>query len=185
MTRLSPEARAVIVDAIERARREGTREAHVEHLLAAALAHPGGQSLLPEADNQAGVDDLFSEIRQGRRRGGLSTFDVDALAELGFDVPALVDRVEAELGEGALDETRSRRLPPWRGPSISDEFNAALGAADRHARGGGDERLSLAHLLLGLLARPGLVADALGRRGITVATVRDAMESDRGAGTSR
>lgn len=45
MTRLSEESRAVIVDAVERARREGTNEAGVEHLLTAVLAHRhGGRS---------------------------------------------------------------------------------------------------------------------------------------------
>jgi ATP-dependent Clp protease ATP-binding subunit ClpA len=185
MTRLSEESRAVIVDAVERARREGTREAGVEHLLTAVLAHRDGRSLLAEAESGPGADDLLAEVREGQRRGGLSTVDVDALAEMGVDVRALVDRVEAELGEGALDVTRSRRLPAWRGPSISEEFNAALGAADRQARANNERRLTVAHLLLGLLTQPGLVADTLGRHGITSAMVREALEAAGGAGRSR
>lgn len=185
MTRLSEESRAVIVDAVERARREGTCEAGVEHLLAAVLAHRDGRSLLAGAESGPGADDLLAEVREGRRRGGLSTVDVDALAEMGVDVSALVERVEAELGEGALDVTRSRRLPASRGPSISEEFNAALSAADRQARAHDERRLTVAHLLLGLLTQPGLVADTLVGHGVTSAAVREALEAAGGAGRSR
>jgi ATP-dependent Clp protease ATP-binding subunit ClpA len=183
MTRLSQESRAVIVDAVERSRREGAREARVEHLLTAVLAHRDGQSLL--AGEGPGADELLDDIREARRRGGLSTGDVEALADIGVDVAALVDRVEAELGEGALDRTRSRPLPAWRGPSVSADLTAVLVAADRQARDAGEGGVTVAHLLLGLLAQPGLVADTLGRHGITWATVREGLNTSGRAGRSQ
>lgn len=68
MTGLSGESRAVIVDAVERARREGTREGGVEHLSGTG---PPRRALAPGRDRErTGADDLLAEIREGSRRGG-------------------------------------------------------------------------------------------------------------------
>lgn len=96
----------------------------------------------------------------------------------------LVARAEAELGEGALDDTgRVRR--GWGAPVVSVAVRRALQAAQRQASARGDRDLSPEHLLLGLLAAPGVVADVLGRRGVTVPTVLTALDARQRGGRNR
>lgn len=184
--RLARSSRAVIVDAVERAHSEGANEVREEHLLAAVLSEPAMQPLLREMHQLPDAAVLLAEVRRARRRGGLSAVEADALAgELGIDLDAVVDRVEGALGEGALDATRGPARRGRIGPSVSAEVDAVLRAAARQASARGDGDLRTEHVLLGLLAQPGLVADTLGRRGATVATVLavlDARDAQAGAG---
>jgi ATP-dependent Clp protease ATP-binding subunit ClpA len=173
-------AAAVIVDALERARAEGTSQIREEHLFAALLGNPDSRLLLGGPDEAATV---WAEVREARRRGGISASEKEALADLGIDMDDVVARVEAQLGEGALDSTGAPARRGWRA-SMSPETAAMLNAAQRQKAARGDRDFTARHLVLGMLAQPGPFADALRARGITVATALKAMSGDgsRGAG---
>ena len=166
-------AGAVIADALVRARAAGTSRIGEEHLFAALLANPDSGPLLGRLD---GAEAVQAEVREARRRGGLTAGEEQALAGLGIDLDEVVARVEARLGAGALDSDsvparRSRRA------SISPEGVAMLNAAQRQKTARGDRQTTARHLLLGLLAQPGLLLDALAARGITLASVMEAMDA--------
>ena len=178
--KFAPSAREVIVDAVDRARREGSRGViREEHLLAAVMAHPTTRPIIgragrPEVAWPGEAEAILSEIKQGRRRGGLSAAETGALGTLGIDLEHVVGRVEAALGEGALEPT-GRAAGRWR-TSMSAEASLVLAAARRQATATGARELTAAHLLLGLVAGPVLLADSFARRGITSSTVLAALE---------
>jgi ATP-dependent Clp protease ATP-binding subunit ClpA len=176
-------AGAVIADALVRARAEGTSRIGEEHLFAALLASPDSRPLLGRLGGQDEAEAVLAEVREARRRGGLTAGEEQALASLGIDLDEVVARVEARLGAGALDSTS---VPPRRRrrASITPEAVAVLNAAQRQKDARGDRRTTALHLLLGLLAQPGLLAGALAARGITLASVLQAMDAGgpRGAG---
>jgi ATP-dependent Clp protease ATP-binding subunit ClpA len=169
-------AGAVIADALVRARAEGTSRIGEEHLFAALLANPDSGPLLGRLGGPEQAAAVRAEVREARRRGGLTAGEEQALAGLGIDLDEVVARVEAQLGAGALDSTsaparRSRRA------SVSPEAVAVLNAAQRQKAARGDRQTTARHLLLGLLAQPGLLADALAARGVTLAGILQAMDA--------
>jgi ATP-dependent Clp protease ATP-binding subunit ClpA len=175
--KFSSSARAVIADALVRARAEGTSRIGDEHLFAALLAHPDSGPLLNRLGGPDEAGAVRDEAREARRRGGLTAGEEQALAGLGIDLDEVVARAEARLGAGALD---SASVPPRRSrrrASISPEAVAVLNAAQRQKAARGDRQATARHLLLGLLAPPGLLADALAARGITLAGVLQAMDA--------
>jgi ATP-dependent Clp protease ATP-binding subunit ClpA len=176
-------AAAVIVDALERARAEGTSQIREEHLFAALLGNPDSRPLLGRLGGPDEAATVWAEVREARRRGGISASEKEALADLGIDMDDVVARVEAQLGEGALDSTGAPARRGWRA-SMSPETAAMLNAAQRQKAARGDRDFTARHLVLGMLAQPGPFADALRARGITVATALEAMSGDgsRGAG---
>jgi hypothetical protein len=167
---------AVIADALVRARADGTSRIGEEHLFAALLANPDSSPLLGELDGADQAEAVRAEVREARRRGGLTAGEERALAGLGIDLDQVVARVEAQLGAGALDGGRARARPGRRA-SMTPEAVAVLNAAQRQRSALGDRQTAARHLLLGLLAQPGLVADALAARGITLAGVLQAMDA--------
>ncbi len=173
--KLTSSAAAVIVAALERARADGTSQITEEHLFDALLNNPGSRPLLSELGGPEGAEAVRAEVRQARRRAGITATERQALAGLGIDLDEVVAQVEANLGEGALDSTRA---PARRGRrvSLSPEAAAVLNAAQRQKTARGDRGLQAQHLVLGLVAGPGLFADALRARGITAASVLAAMD---------
>jgi ATP-dependent Clp protease ATP-binding subunit ClpA len=166
-------AGAVIADALVRARAEGTSRIGEEHLFAALLANPDSGPLLGRLGGPGEAEAVRAEVREARRRGGLTAGEEQALAGLGIDLDEVVARVEARLGAGALDSASV----PARRASVSPEAVAVLNAAQRQKAARGDRQTTARHLLLGLLAQPGLLADALAARGITLAGVLQAMDA--------
>lgn len=175
--RFTRAARAVVVDAHDRAHDEEASEVREEHLLAALLAAPRTRPLLERLGVATGTDaPVLDAIREARRRGGLSDLDAEALAGLGIDLDTVVHKVEADLGAGALGDAcvgdrRPRRL------LLSSDSKRVLRAALHQAVARGDRELHEEHLLLGQLAHPGPVRDALGSRGVTTATVLAVLDS--------
>jgi ATP-dependent Clp protease ATP-binding subunit ClpA len=169
---------AVMVDALKRARDEGTNQIREEHLFAALLSNPDSRVLFGQLDEADGAQSVLAEVRQARRRASIGAGEREALAELGIDVDAVVESVEAQLGEGALDDRRlsTRRR---RRVSMSPEAIAVLAAAQRQKAARGDQDLTAEHLVLGLLFGPAVFAEVLRARGITVAGVLEAMGSER------
>jgi ATP-dependent Clp protease ATP-binding subunit ClpA len=167
-------AAAVIADALERARAGGTSQIAEEHLFAALLSNPDSRPLLGRLSAPDEAEAVWAEVRGARRRGGITAGEQEALAGLGIDLDEVVAQVEAQLGEGALDGTRTPARRGWR-VSMSPEAIAVLNAAQRQKAACGDRDLAAQHLVLGFLAQPGLFADALRARGITVASALEAM----------
>jgi ATP-dependent Clp protease ATP-binding subunit ClpA len=170
-------AGAVIADALERARAEGASQIGEEHLFAALLANPDSRPLLGRLGGPEQAEPVWAEVRQARRRGGLTAGEQQALAGLGIDLDEVVTRVEARLGAGALDGARASARPVRR-VSMSPGAVAMLNAAQRQKAGRGDRHTAAGHLVLGMLAQPGLFADALAARGVTLATALKAMDGD-------
>jgi hypothetical protein len=178
-------AGTVIADALVRARAEGTSRIGEEHLFAGLVANPDSRPLLGRLGGPDGAAAVWAEVRQARRRGGLTAGEQQALAGLGIDLDEVVARAEARLGGGALDGTRASARRGRR-VSMSPGAVAVLNAAQRQKAVRGDRHTTARHLLLGMLAQPGLFADALAARGITLATALAAMDGgDPQAGAER
>ena len=181
--KLTKAARAAISDAVTRAHNDGSPQVREQHVLAAVLADPAGDSVVRQLNPELDVDAVLAEVGRASRWAGLTAREVEALTGFGIDLDAVVGRVEAELGEGALDPAVSRPRATWRGPAVSAEFEGVLLAGHRQALARGDRALGVEHLLLGLLAQPGLAADALARQAVTLTGVQgvlDARDSQRG-----
>lgn len=178
-TRFTPAARAVVLDAVEHARDDGW-EVREEHLVAAVLRTPGVRSLLAQV-GVLGVTEtdppVLEEIRAARRRGGLSAADAQALAGLGIDVDSIVRRVESALGTGVLDDSQRRGRRGRSRVVFSAGSKLALQAGLHQALDRGDRDLREEHLVLGLLAGRGVVADVFGARGVTTATLLAALDA--------
>jgi len=175
-------ARAVIVEAVGRARHERAGDVRAEHLLGAVLVAPSAEPLLGQLNLFGQEDAIMAEIRRARRRGGLSAIDADALTDLGIDLDQVVDRVETQLGAGALDDNGRAPRRTLRGPAVASSFKGVLQAAQRQAAARGDRDLTVEHIVLGLLAEPGVVADTLAVRGCTVATALAVLDRRTAAG---
>jgi ATP-dependent Clp protease ATP-binding subunit ClpA len=177
MNRFTTSARQAVIVAVGHARRSGAARVEAEHLLRAVLEQ--GADRLADLD-AAQWTQVEARIARARRRAGLSPADTEALAGLGIDVDAVVERAEAELGTGALDGTAGRSGRRLR-MQLSDECREVLRSAARQAAARGEHELGVRHLLLGLVAGRGVVADVLHDAGVTVATVL-ARSAERRAG---
>ncbi|MFB7747848.1 Clp protease N-terminal domain-containing protein [Streptomyces sp. NPDC056132] len=171
--RFTADARGVVAGAVEHASRAGSPVVTEEHLLLALLDREGTRASF--ALTSLGVTDRRAELAEalaaGRRRGGMSRAEEDALAGLGISVQEIVARVEEAHGPGALSgETRGKAWPSGR-PSFTKGakkvLEKALGlAVARRQKHIGDE-----HLLLALAVLPGLAGEALAECGGTYASL--------------
>ncbi|WP_411080964.1 Clp protease N-terminal domain-containing protein [Streptomyces sp. cmx-18-6] len=175
--RFTQGARATVKGAVAQAERVGAGSVTEEHLLLALLEQEGGRASFAVAalglgGRRASLDASFAEAR---RRGGLTKADADALAGIGIDVGAIVDRVEGAHGEGALAaDRRDRRW--WSGHrAFTPGAKSILEKSLRVALGRGDRFIGEEHLLLALTATPGTVADVLAEYGATYTTVHRAL----------
>lgn len=176
--RFTQGARVTVKGAVAQAERVGAGSVTEEHLLLALLEREGSRASFALAtlllsDRRASLDTAFAEAR---RRGGLTKADTEALAGLGIDVGAIVDRVEGAHGEGALAaDRRSRRWWSSGHRPFTPGAKSILEKSLRVALGRGDRFIGEEHLLLALTATPGTVADVLAEHGATYATVHRAL----------
>ncbi|GHJ35912.1 Clp protease N-terminal domain-containing protein [Streptomyces sp. TS71-3] len=185
--RFTKDARAVVSDAVGLAERAGAPVVDTDHLLLALLDREGSRASF--ALGALGARDRRKSIEQSlaaaRRRGGLSAADADALAGLGIDLSAIVSRVEEAHGVGALapaagggrnrGRLRHRPLTDGAKRTLERSLRIATGHRDRHI---GDE-----HLLLALLARPGIPAEVLAEHDVTYAQVDRVLYGEDASGT--
>ncbi|MEU6544136.1 Clp protease N-terminal domain-containing protein [Streptomyces sp. NPDC046859] len=171
--RFTKDARAVVTGAAEHAERDKAPAVGAEHLLLALLDREGSRASFALAALGGGewVDSVRRALGDARRRGGLSQAETEALAGLGIDVTEIVARVEEAHGVGALAGDR-RSGTGWSGHRpfskeakdvLTRSLRVAVARRDRHI---GDE-----HLLLALIGRPGVPAEALADHGVTHASV--------------
>ncbi|MFD7662200.1 Clp protease N-terminal domain-containing protein [Streptomyces sp. NPDC059788] len=183
--RFTASARDVVRGATAYPARPGPGTVGEGELLLALLdgsGSPGAEALgiLGLRERRTSVE---ASLSQARRRGGLTAADAEALAGLGIDVSEVVSRVEREHGEGALDA--ASRAPARRGRSLRGPFGpeakAVLERSLRVALGRGDKHIGDEHLLLAMVAGPGLAASVLAEHGVTHADVVRALEQQAAA----
>ena len=172
--RFTKPARQVVVDAVGEAEREQAPRVTGEHVMLALL---GKQTRSAEVLAAAGVTRarLIEEFAATRRRGGLTGAESEALASVGIDVDAIVERVEADHGQNALAEPRrSRKL--GRRP-FAPEARKLLGRTLHQAVDRGDRQITDEHLLLALASGGGSSAQVLAAHGLTYPEVRARLAS--------
>lgn len=171
--RFTKPAREVVVGAVAVAQERAASQVAEEDVLVALLTSGD----LPDdlGLDESTVTGVLTEIATSRRRGGLSDIDADALTSLGIDLDTVVDRIEANLGEGALGDGHSGRKHKKHLP-FNDGCKATLQGALRQALMRKENEIRREHLLLGLMTRRTPVSDALGKHGVTIATVYDALD---------
>lgn len=175
--RFTKEARAAVAGAVTFARSAGAESVTEEHLLLSLLDQDSGRAA--SALTALGVTgrraSLEAALGKARRLGGLTKADTEALAGLGVDVGEIVARIEEEHGEGALaEEGLGRRRRSGRRP-LTAGAKGVLEGSLRIALGRGDRFIGGEHLLLALVARPGVVADVLAEHGASYAAVERAL----------
>ncbi|MER6320646.1 Clp protease N-terminal domain-containing protein [Streptomyces coelicoflavus] len=168
--RFTKDARAVVQGAVEHAGEARAGTVEPEHLLLALLDRESSRASFALA--ALGVDEhrdaVRRELREVRRRAGLSQAETEALAGLGIDVSEIVARVEEAHGAGAMsvgDRKSGRRWSGHRSFSrgakevLEKALRVAVARRERHI---GDE-----HILLALAVRPGVPAEVLADHGVT------------------
>ncbi|MFF0538227.1 Clp protease N-terminal domain-containing protein [Streptomyces coelicoflavus] len=168
--RFTKDARAAVQGAVEHAEEARAGTVEPEHLLLALLDRESSRASFALA--ALGVDEhrdaVRRELREVRRRAGLSQAETEALAGLGIDVSEIVARVEEAHGAGAMsvgDRKSGRRWSGHRSFSrgakevLEKALRVAVARRERHI---GDE-----HILLALALRPGVPAEVLADHGVT------------------
>ncbi|MFI0818115.1 Clp protease N-terminal domain-containing protein [Streptomyces sp. NPDC021098] len=152
-------------DRADRGRTERADRARTDSPAADVLATLGATA------RRASIERALAEVR---RRGGISAADAEALAGLGIDVDTIVSRVEAEHGVGALAAAPRRRRSRGR---FDPEARSVLERSLRIAVGRGDKHIGDEHLLLALLARPGVAATVLADHDVTYIRAERALDA--------
>ena len=174
--RFTRDARSVVEAAAREASALGHSWIGTEHLLLALFAEDSvARRVLLAAEVRK--DDLLGEYRglAGCDASSDRRPDPDALAAVGIDLDEVRRRAEEAFGTGALEETSA-----WRGggaPRWTPKAKKALQLAVRDAMALGHRHIGPEHVLLGLArVHDGLAARLLGRRGLTSAVLRAAVE---------
>lgn len=181
---MSAPAKRALQAASDRARLERAPELRPEHLLLGLLDEPDSTAsrILAEFGVPEEREHVIAAFRAADRRGGLTDADLDALAGLGIEVETVVDKVEQNLGPGVLSAARNKRRrrvptlikggPPFSADVIRTIHAAIMEIKEVRLKVVGDE-----HLLLGLLRRPGLVAEVLADYELTYPVARSRLVS--------
>jgi len=173
--RFTDGARGTVVNAQEQARGLHHEEILAEHLLLAVLAEQASISAQVLRNNGVQAQRLVEEV------AALGVSDHDALKEIGIDLTAVRQRAEAAFGPGALDRPVPRRARfrrrrgTWTGGQLrfSGAAKRALEQSLRQAVALGHHRISVDHVLLGLLANDqDSAAQSLQRLGVVPADIR-------------
>lgn len=178
--RFTADARAAVVNAQEQARGLHHESILAEHLLLAVLSDGTSISARVLREHDVPADRLMNELAV------LGAGDRDALQEIGIDLAAVRQRVEAAFGPGALDRPRPHRVGFLRRHLIWDEGLPFSVAADDalqesvrqtvalHHRG-----ITVDHVLLGLLAEDrDPAARILHKLGASPAAVREQVQTE-------
>ncbi|WAX55406.1 ATP-dependent chaperone ClpB [Jatrophihabitans cynanchi] len=140
-----------------------TRSQQAVSSAATSAAERGNPAIEPAHLAVALLDDA-----DGLPRPLLQAVGVDPMT-IRAEVQRVIDRLPAASGSSV------------GAPSGSRALLGVLSAAEREARDRSDEYVSTEHLLIGLAANGGEVADLLKQHGVTPAALRDALQSVRGS----
>lgn len=175
--RFTPEARAVVVDANEHARRLGHSWIGGEHLLLALVTSnaPMGEALREQGVTRERIEEILL--------GGPMTdpLDRDALATVGIDVDAVRAAVEQTFGPGALDQEpvpdKGRRKGGFGDrPSFTPQAKESLGNSLREAQAELSGHIGGEHVALAVVSsNRGAVPGILKAAGITSTQLRNAI----------
>jgi ATP-dependent Clp protease ATP-binding subunit ClpA len=177
--RFSGTARQVIVTAQRAAYEAGSGEIDSPDLLVALLRVEDETTDRLLAGHELTANELAEEFGRARRRGGLSDEEAAALSTLGVDVDTIIRNVEESLGEQAMVMPGRRRRPGGHIP-FTTEAKRTLEECLREAIRRKHKHIGTEHLLLALLSRKSIAADALVSRGITYDGVTELVGSNRG-----
>ncbi|TCP45129.1 ClpA/ClpB-like protein [Tamaricihabitans halophyticus] len=174
--RFSPTARAAVIGAQEIAIERDAETIEVEHLLFAML--DGADEPLRGFLAEHRIDRALIEadLRELRRRGGVSDADAAALGELGINVEQIVSSVERAHGEYVLAGARGFKRGRFRGTRAHRPFTQGakrvLEGALREVKELGAGQIGAEHLMLALLNGEGSLVDVLGSRGLRYIDLR-------------
>jgi ATP-dependent Clp protease ATP-binding subunit ClpA len=160
-------ARAVVEQAMTRARETSASELRPEHLLQALLDDPGCLAVRVLVDAGAPLDELRAELTRRRHLyvDGLDADDAEALQAIGIDLDEVVRRIDRNLGGRGPGRGRLRFA---RSSKKALELSLRESVALRHGHIGTE------HLLLGLVrVEDRVVKDTLSVFGIE----RDALRA--------
>jgi len=185
-TRVTAAAQSVMEQAYECAVRDRVGEIGEDHLLEALLADPQGAVLLGgRSVGEDVVRNVRGELEDRRRKGGLTAAEEGALAGLGINLDAVVDRIEDQLGTGALAGSDPKRNRWWRRPDFSADVIRILADAERQLAATGERSLGIEHMVLAMVSVPGFTSESLARHGVSEANVRTALVAKQAGGDRR
>lgn len=172
LERFTRDARRVVEEAVEVARREGAAEIRPEHVFAGLLADDDALAVQVLAGLGAAAEEL-RQVARGLRRtyvAGLDAEDAEALKVLGIDLDEVVRRIDTELGG---DPARRGHI------RFAKASKRCLALALREAVRLGDGFIGTEHLLLGMV-RSGdrVVLGTLAAFDIGAADLRAAVEAE-------
>ena len=170
--RFTKSAKQVVFTAVVEAEQAKAPEITPEHLLLALLREGARSAPLLTA---AGLtkETVRAEFAEAGRRAGLTEAEAAALGELGIDLNAVVDRVEATHGRNALaGPARRRPRFPLSHIPFTQEAKSVLVAALREARERSDRQITDEHLVLAMAATPGVPAQILTGHGLSYPELR-------------
>ncbi|MBC9711265.1 peptidase [Streptomyces sp. TRM66268-LWL] len=181
--RFTEGARGVVEGAVAHAKRADADEVEPGHLLLALLDARGTKGAFALSALGVRPEAVVSDLEEARRRGGVSAADAEALAGLGIDVGEIVSRVEETHGEGALAQGRPRGRRLWSGSGhrpFTREAKTVLEQSLRVALARKEKSIGDEHLLLAMVARPGVVRDVLAGCGVTFDAVERVLGNGNG-----
>jgi ATP-dependent Clp protease ATP-binding subunit ClpA len=168
--RFTEDARQVVVQAQEEARRLHHDHIGTEHVLLGLLDQHGSPTAAVLARHGLTRESTVTAIRAFTSGEGL---DAEALGTVGIDLDAVRDSVEAAFGPGALDVPRGRRAPKGHLP-FTPRAKKVLELSLREAIALKSKSIADAHIALGLLREgEGLAMKVLHDRGVDAGRLRE------------
>jgi ATP-dependent Clp protease ATP-binding subunit ClpA len=176
--RFTTSARNIVRQAQDEARKLGHTSVGPEHMLLALATPPAtgeSQNVAYEVLSDAGLD-YDRVLRRVIQLGGspaklLSDEDASALATIGIDFDAVLERVESSFGPGAFTPKPGR-------VGFSKDAKTVLQLSLREAIRRKSNRIGAEHLLLGLLRkRVGIAGEILDEATIRPAELRVRIEA--------
>jgi ATP-dependent Clp protease ATP-binding subunit ClpA len=167
--KFSGSARLVVTAARQAAEEAGDGEIDGTDLLVALLRTEDETTERLLADHGLVPDEVAEDLKRARLRGGITDADAAALSTLGVDVDQVMRTIEETLGQDVLATPRRKRhfFEPKGHLRFSAEARQTLIQCLREAIRRNHKEIGTEHLLLALLSRKSLAADALTSRGVT------------------
>lgn len=186
--RLTPNARQVILTAVQSAADTGADKAGPHHLLLALATDGDGAAARILAEHGITADELRQILTA--RRPVLSEEEITALRTVGIDAEEVLRRIEETFGPDALDAgpaPTGKRRGLLGGPFDADGRKAIELSLREAIAVGRRTPIGAEHLLLGILRTgvPEPVATLLAERGVTYDDVRRELLAEADTGRPR